>query len=102
MDDPLVRMFSQILGRAEGPLAFRLILQPLMAIFFACRDGIHDAREEQPAYFWSFFSDPEHRRERLVHGWKSVGRIFILAVLIDVVYQVIVFHWVYPGEALIV
>ena len=102
MEDVLARVFYDILGRVEGPLTFRLILQPLMALFFACRDGIQDAREEQPAYFWSLFTDPEHRRHRLLLGWKSVGRIFILAVLIDVVYQVIVFRWVYPGEALIV
>jgi Flp pilus assembly protein TadB len=35
-------------------------------------------------------------------GWKSVGRIFILAILIDLVYQLIVLRWFYPGEALVV
>jgi hypothetical protein len=35
-------------------------------------------------------------------GWKSVGRLFILAVVLDVVYQVIVLRFVYPGEAIIV
>jgi len=35
-------------------------------------------------------------------GWKSVGRVFILAIVIDVIYQLIVFRWVYPVEALLV
>jgi hypothetical protein len=29
-------------------------------------------------------------------------KVFILAVVIDVIYQWIVFRWIYPGEALIV
>jgi hypothetical protein len=35
-------------------------------------------------------------------AWKRVGKVFILAVVLDVVYQLIVLHFVYPGEALIV
>jgi hypothetical protein len=35
-------------------------------------------------------------------GWKSVGRVFILAVVLDVIYQIIVLRFVYPGEAIIV
>jgi len=35
-------------------------------------------------------------------GWKSVGRVFVLAVAMDVIYQRYVMHFVYPGEAIIV
>jgi hypothetical protein len=35
-------------------------------------------------------------------GWKSVGKIFILAIILDVVYQLKVHSTVYPGETLIV
>jgi len=35
-------------------------------------------------------------------GWKSISRVFILAIVLDVVYQIIVLHFVYPGEAIIV
>jgi len=35
-------------------------------------------------------------------AWKRIGKVFILAVVLDVVYQLIVLHFVYPGEALIV
>jgi len=30
---------------------------------------------------------PERRKELMKEGWKSVGKIFILAVILDVVYQ---------------
>jgi hypothetical protein len=35
-------------------------------------------------------------------GWKQVGKIFILAVVLDVIYQYMVLHTVYPGEVIIV
>lgn len=35
-------------------------------------------------------------------GWKSVGRVFILALALDAVYQIIVLHFVYAGEMVIV
>lgn len=35
-------------------------------------------------------------------GWKAVGKVFVIAVIIDLVYQLIVFRWFYPVEALLV
>ena len=35
-------------------------------------------------------------------GWKSVGKVFILALVLDVAYQILVLRFVYPGEALLV
>ena len=35
-------------------------------------------------------------------GWKSVGKVFVLALVLDVVYQIIAIRFVYPGEAIIV
>ena len=72
MEDLLTRIFENLLGRVSGPMKFRLILQPLMAILFAMRDGLKDAKKRQPAYFWAFFTNPDHRRDLLRDGWKSV------------------------------
>ena len=102
MEDLLTRIFENLIGRVSGPMKFRLILQPLMAIIFAIRSGLKDAKGGRPAYFWALFTDSAHRRDLLRDGWKSVGRVFILAIIIDAVYQFIVFRWVYPVEALLV
>ncbi len=102
MDETLIRIWENLLARVDGPMKFRLLLQPAMALFFAVRSGLRDAREGKPAYFWALSSDPDHRREMIRDGWKSVGKIFIMAVAIDSIYQVIVQRWIYPGEALIV
>ena len=100
--DTLARMVENFFGRMDGPLHFRFILQPLMACIFAVIDGIKDAKTGKPAYFWAVIVDPEHRKELLKDCWKHVGKIFILAVILDVVYQLAVAHTFYPGEILIV
>jgi hypothetical protein len=102
MEDLLTRLVEDLVGRIHGPLKFRFLLQPAMAILFAFRDGWKDAREGKAPYFWALFTDPGHRREMLRDGWKSVGKIFILAMILEVIYQFIVLRFFYPGEALLV
>jgi hypothetical protein len=102
MDDVFTRVIENLIGRVSGPMKFRLILQPVMSITFAVIAGLKDARKGRPAYFWAIFTEPDHRRDLVREGWKSVGKIFVLAVLMDIVYQYIVFRWFYPVEALLV
>jgi hypothetical protein len=100
--DTIHRIAENMVARTEGPLKFRFFLQPLMAAFFAVRDGLKDAKTGHPPYFWSLVTDPGHRRVMIKDGWHSVGKIFILAMVLDVAYQLIVEHFVYIGEAIIV
>ena len=101
MDDMWTRILTDLLDRVSGPMKFRLLLQPIMASIFAIKAGLHDARTGQPPYFWSLFTAPGHRADMLKDGWKSGGKVFVLALVLDVVYQIIVMRFVYPGEALI-
>ena len=96
------RIMENLFARLDGPLHFRMVFQPLMATIFAIIDGVKDAKAGKPLYSWTVLTDPEHRRELLKDGWKRVGKIFILAVILDIVYQVKVQSTVYPGETLIV
>jgi hypothetical protein len=102
MDDMWLRITSQLADRIHGPMHFRLVMQPAMAAFFAIRSGLADAREGRAPYFWTLLSDRADRVSNIENGWKSVGRVFVLAVVLDVVYQLYVLRFVYPGEALIV
>jgi hypothetical protein len=102
MSDVFSRIVENMIARTEGPLHFRVVLQPIMAMVFAFIDGRKDARAGNPPYFWSLLSVPGHRREMIKDGWKSVGKIFILAVVLDAIYQLIVEHFIYPGELIIV
>ena len=102
MDDIWTRIVSQLIDRVSGPLKFRLVLQPLMAAFLAIRSGLLDAKLGKPPYFWGLLTHPFQRLDMIKDGWKSVGKVFVLAVVLDVVYQIIVLRFVYPGEAIIV
>jgi hypothetical protein len=100
MGDPL-SFIDGLLARLQGPMSFRFLMQPLMALIFAIRDGRRDAREGQPPYFWGLFTEPEHRGDMLRSGWKSIGKVFIIAIILDFVFQYIVFRGFRPGGALI-
>jgi len=102
MEELFTRLWDDLIGRIGGPMSFRLALQPSMALIFAIRDGLKDAREGRPAYFYSLITDPENRRNRLREAFKAVSRVFVFAILIDLIYQLIVFRWFYPLQALIV
>lgn len=102
MDDVWARVGSQLIARVSGPMKFRMVLQPCMAAFFAIRSGLADAKAGKPPYFWGLLTHPDQRTEMLKDGWKSIGRVFILALVLDLVYQLIVLHTVYPGEMIIV
>ena len=94
-------LIESLSARLQGPMHFRLILQPLVALIFAIRDGRRDAREGRPPYFWALFTEPEHRREMLASGWKSVGKVFIIAIVLDLVFQYIAFRAFHPVAALL-
>ncbi len=96
------RFVGDLIARLDGPLHFRFFLQPLMAITFAVIDGVKDAKAGKPAYFWALLSTPGYRKEMIQNGWKSVGRVFILAIVLDVIYQLKVHGTVYAGELLLV
>jgi hypothetical protein len=102
MEEKFTRLWNDLIGRIGGPMSFRILLQPTMAMIFAIRDGLKDAREGRPAYFYSLFTDPENRRSRLREGFKAVSRVFTFAIVMDFIYQVIVLRWFYPLQALIV
>jgi hypothetical protein len=102
MDNLFLRMAEDMVRRLDGPLHFRFVFQPFMAMVFAVIDGRRDAHEGRVPYFWSLFTEPVRRRELIANGWKSVGKIFILALILDAVYQIWELHWFYPGEAMVV
>lgn len=102
MEALLHRMVENLFNRLDGPLHFRFIIQPIMAIIFAVKDGMKDAKAGKPAYLWAVLVDPKNRKNLLLDGWKQVGKIFILAVILDIVYQLKIHHAIYMGELLIV
>jgi hypothetical protein len=102
MDHGLAELWQEITARPSGRMAFRFYLQPLMATLLATRDGIRDARAGRPAYFWALFVDPVNRRARLREGWHAVQNVFVLALVLDTIYQLLVLRGLRPLQGLLV
>ena len=101
MNEILARVWHNLGARLAGPMNLRLIIQPTVATILAIRAGLRDARQDRPAFLWGVLRNPAHRRELLRQGWKDVGKVFLLATILDVVYQLIVHKGVYILELLI-
>jgi hypothetical protein len=95
------RLWTNLIGRIDAPLTFRLVLQPTVAALLALRAGWRDAHEGRVPYGWVVVSDPMNRLDFVREGWKDVVKVFVAAIVIDFVYQTMEFHWFYPEEAMI-
>ncbi len=97
-----MRIAENLADRISGPMRFRLVLRPVIACIFAILAGLKGAKAGKPPYFRALLTRRDHRVAMIRDGWKSAGKVFILALVLDIVYQVIVQRFVYPGEVLLV
>ena len=95
-------LWEGLVSRSTGPLKFRFVLQPSVAIILAVRAGLRDWRQGKAPFFWDFLADPSNRKSLFRDFKKSVGKLFLLACLLDFIYQIIVLHWFYPFDAIII
>ncbi|EIM24582.1 hypothetical protein [Microvirga lotononidis] len=96
------RVWHNIAERPSGPMAFRFLLQPAMAFLAALHDGINDARLGRPPYFRTLMRDPARRNERIREAFLSTGRILLLGLGMDAIYQYRVLNTFFPGEMVLV
>ena len=102
MRDVILRVLLDMIDRVGGPMTFRIVLQPTMAALLALRAGLKDAREGRPPYLWTLLTDSTQRSHLLREGWSAVARVFVLAIVMDTIYQLMVLDWIYPFELLVV
>jgi hypothetical protein len=96
------RLWHQLLDRPSGPMSFRFILQPLMAVIAACHGGLKDAQAGRTPYLWTIARHPRKRVGRLREGLTATARIILLGLAMDLFYQLLVFNTFYPNEAVII
>lgn len=102
MGESFAQLWENLIGRTTGPLHLRLLLQPAVAAFFGIRAGLKDAREGRTPYGWAILSEPMSRGRRLQEGWDHVGKVFLIAMVFDGIYQFMVFHRVYVTGVVII
>jgi hypothetical protein len=93
---------EHLVGRAFGPLHFRLVIMPLVVTILAIRAHLRDVREGRPTVLWAFLRDPSERQRLFRSGLKDFGKVFIVACVLDTTYQIWVLRSFYPGELLVV
>ena len=100
--DFFVDRFRNIIARAGGPLNFRLVVMPTVVSILAIRAHLRDVREGKPVFFGAFVTSPTERRRLVRSGLKDFGKVFVVACVLDTVYQFIALKGFYPGEMVFV
>ena len=83
------RGLQNIVARPNQGPALRFLLQPAMSMILGIRDGIRDARTGRSPYLWTILFDPTRRWANIREGIAVIGKVFLVAVAVDVVYQII-------------
>lgn len=96
------RGIEQLFGRTDGFLVFRLFIMPVVSSIIGIRAAVRDFQEKGPALFYNFFAGHADKKRILSSGWKDVGRIIIVALVLDAVYQIITFRAFYIFQAMMI
>ena len=98
----LALFFEEMIGRASGPLNFRLVIMPTVAAFFGIRAGLKDTREGKSTFLWGIITVPTGRADALRSARKDIGRVFIMAVIMDTAYQLVALRTLQVFQVLVV
>ena len=102
MQDQWTQYWAELTGRIFGPLSFRLVLQPIVALVLGVLAGRRDVRLGAPLYAWSLLTDPAHFGGLIRTGLKDVGKVLVVAFAIDVAYELIFLHGLRLGQPAII
>ncbi len=80
-----------IIELLSGPGNLRFVLQPLIAILLAIRDGRNDAKSGTPAFLAEMVSGSGPRGATLKVSMKATLMPFSVAVILDSILQIIIF-----------
>jgi len=102
-----VYLFSQqfldeLPRRFTGPGSFRFVLQSMLSILLGVRGGLADAREGNSPYLIGLFFNAGRRRELLRSGLATIRNLLAAGIILDVVFQLVIYHSVHPGAALLI
>ena len=87
---------------------FRFLMQPVMSLIFAILAAVRDAKTGTRPYISRFLTQKQERSTSLRELWKDVGKVFVIGVVLDIIYQIIVIfsketkERFYPLESILV
>jgi hypothetical protein len=83
----LIEFWENLMARTSGPLQLRFYFSPAICIIYAARAAIRDAKKHLPPYLFRMLATSKQRKAIAMEGWKDIGKVFMLAVVIDIAYQ---------------
>jgi hypothetical protein len=96
------QFLEELPQRFTGPGRFRFILQPTIAIFLGIRGGLADAKTKNPPRLISLLFHAGRRRELLRSSVAAISTLLAMGIIMDVVFQLVLYRAVHPGAALLV
>ncbi len=96
------QFLEELPQRFTGPGRLRFILQPMVAIVLGIRGGLADAKAGNLPYLFGLLFGAGRRRELLRSGVATVRNLVALGIIMDIVFQRVIYHSVHPGAALVV
>ena len=96
------QFLEELPQRFTGPGRLRFILQPAIAILLGLRGGLADARTGNPPFLFGLLFDAGCRRELLRSGVATIRNLLAFGIILDVVFQLILYKSVHPGAAVLI
>jgi hypothetical protein len=96
------QFIEELPQRFTGPGRFRFILQPMIAIILGIRGGLSDAKAGNPPYLFSLLFHAGRRKELLRSGAAAISMLLAMGIIMDVVFQLVLYRAVHPAAALLV
>ena len=97
-----MQFVEELPQRFTGPGRFRFIMQPMLATLLGVRGGLADAKAGNPPYLFGLLFDAGRRSELLRSGVAAIRNLLAMGIILDVVFQLVIYHAVHPGAALVV
>ena len=54
-----------------------------------------------PYFFWAIITDPARRSQLLREGWQHLGKLFLAAITLDLIYERIIYRGICPTQVLL-
>ena len=103
MDFSFTQISDELLARiSSGPMQFRLIVQPAMALLLGVRDGLMDARLGSPPFLWGLLFHRDRLKPYLKSALRRLQVPIVVATLADAIVQYLMLGYVRPITAVIV
>jgi hypothetical protein len=96
------QFLEELPRRFSGPGRFRFIMQPILAIILGVRGGLVDAKAGNPPYLYGLLFVPERRTDLLRSGALAICNLLAMGIVLDVVFQLVLYRAVHPGPALLI